>query len=386
MAQSLQGGSLDIGLAIAWLHGGLSGAQLARFATDEESIVLKRAPLAEIAEEAVNRRGRALDPRRGETHERERFLRLRNRGASHIAVDEDSGELYGIIAYEFVGRHPQERPSVSDLETLVRTRFVSPERPGQALPEDQLASTFDAVLVALFDRGPYQDDGVRLPGETSETGRVPRLYRTRDLAKSIELSLRTQQVAEYVEGLAQGENSLKKYQELFANLPTLQARVIEDNQRLDHGDSRYVHGDARLANILVDAHNADYVETIDYGEGGPGQHAFKDLARLEIDILLRATAVEGRPATEVEQRAQRLFATDAPAQSDDRALDIVRIWRASRDKRFDLSAARAIYWLFLLRELLKRVSWHADGNPDDAVGWTLTEVLEAIRVLVDNAP
>ena len=92
---------------------------------------------------------------------------------------------------------------------------------------------------------------------------------------------------------------------------------------------------------------------------------------------------------EIEERASLLFAPQQGAPPSDPRLRVAHIWREVRDKAFPgLPAARDLFWLFLLTELLRRLTWHTredggtDTDTDTKVGATVPEILAAIRVLL----
>lgn len=378
---------------------GRSGAKVVRVAVDEPgSIVLKRDTLVRAVKEAESRRGRALSLPE-DSREARRFASLRAQGASHVAIDAPSGwdgdpaELFGILAYEYVGKDSQSNESVVDLQDFIRDRYIAQAKENAA----QVRETLDAVIGELFSDG------------SPRTIPAPRhLGSTQVLLNELGLRESSEIAFTYVE--AQFPDQQDGVAGLRRSLLKSWGRIRADHRKPEFSDSRWIHGDPRLTNVLVDPRNRRWVEIIDYGDGGPGGHVFKDLARLEIDILIRSTDVatrDDRPG-EVVHRAAALFRADGPIEDDDRRIDIARIWREARNQKFTAlglaagvqGSARAVYWLFLVKELFRRLRWHSDeladaeergvdaprDEADRHVGATLAELVAALQVLSDNAP
>ena len=380
--------------------GGRSGAQVVQVAVDEPgSIVLKRDTLVRAVKEAESRRGRALGLAE-DSREARRFASLRARGASHVAIDAPSGwdgnpaELFGILAYEYVGKDSQSNEGVVDLQDFIRDRYIAQEEESAA----QVRQTLNAVIGELFSDGSPRT----IPDAPAHLGDTQVLLTELGLRESSTIAFR------YVEArLPDQQDGVAR---LRTHLRRSWGRIRQNHPKPEFPDSRWIHGDPRLANVLVDPGNRGWVEIIDYGDGGPGGHVFKDLARLEIDILIRSTDVATRDECpgEVEHRAAALFRADEPLKNDDRRIDIARIWRDARNEKFKApglaagvqGSASAVYWLFLVKELFRRLRWHSDeladaekrgvdaprDEADRRVGATLAELVAALQVLSDNAP
>ena len=390
------------GTPMSALGGGRSGAKVVRVAIRSKagSIVLKRDALARVVSEAESRRGRALGLPE-ESRESKRFASLRELGASHVAIhapngwDGDPAELFGILAYEYVGKNRQSNEGVVYLQDFIRDGFIAQREESAA----QVRQTLNAVLDELFsDSAPRTTPDV--PAHLDDT---------QVLLDELSLDESSGSAFAYAAQHLPDEQA-KAVALLHRRMRTAWVSIGADHPSPEFPDSRWIHGDPRLANVLVDPGHRAWVEIIDYGDGGPGGHVFKDLARLEIDILIRSTDVATRDehSGEVEHRAAALFRADEPLQNDDRRIDIVRIWREARNEKFKApgltagvqGSARAVYWLFLAKELFRRLRWHSEeladaekrgvdparDEADRHVGATLAELVAALQVLSDNTP
>lgn len=150
-------------------------------------------------------------------------------------------------------------------------------------------------------------------------------------------------------------------------------------------DARNTHGDPRFANVIADR-NSNSVSLIDWGEGSSQGHAFSDLARFEVDILLRTTP----PRDAGQHRFGELCARLRILQSQDAVpaalapeLKVSEMWRHARNK-----AVKALldpddlnqYAIFVIYELLKRITWWAKpGRTVSDVGGTPNELVAAIN-------
>ena len=153
-------------------------------------------------------------------------------------------------------------------------------------------------------------------------------------------------------------------------------------------DERRIHGDLWFANLLVDPVKSD-VFIIDYGNSITG-HAFQDLARFEIDLLLRTgsgnsvVSYEGRISS-VRSAANALVPTDNVAIE---ALIPLAQWRealTSTSSIFSRPGAFEMYRWFLLVELMKRLRWVTPAaSPTDMDAGTLLESLMIIQRSVDD--
>jgi len=158
-------------------------------------------------------------------------------------------------------------------------------------------------------------------------------------------------------------------------------------------DSRMVHGDPRFANIMVDRSD-NKVVLIDFGDGSGGRHLFHDLARFEVDVILRTTPPldNGHRIEEVTDRTALLLGTKAEPDSLPRWLRVAALWRRVRDDQVTEIGGRkgvfGLYGIFMLNELLRRVKWYKqpDRKTED-VGATLEElvaVIESVRWALDE--
>lgn len=154
-------------------------------------------------------------------------------------------------------------------------------------------------------------------------------------------------------------------------------------------DHRLLHGDARLANIIVNKVRAE-VHFIDFGSGRTG-HVYEDLARFELDLIL-STAPRHPDSHELIQ--DDLLATFALALRDDlalhdvsqvpRAANCLRLWRQAMATApavgDDLPGAPIMYRWFLLAECLRRLRWIAT-NGEAAAGVDAPSLLQLIVTL-----
>ena len=351
--------------------GGTSGASAALFSFDNGWIVLKWDVLDRVLEEADVRRRRALAS--PGSSENERFRDLRSRNASHIAVrtvvsPEGWTELYGIIAYAYAGpENLVDSPFVGDLDSLIQSKFVT-----GGYGEEWMRTVFDAVL-AEFDPVSHDD------GHGPENARTE--WAALANALNIERSLDVARDRLTSDGL--GDECLDLVEDWWSEALTSQRHP-------GFADSRLVHGDPRLANILLDARAPMQIELIDFGAGGPGRHVFHDLARLEVDLLLRAASSESDNdrVRAVRHRARILRGSVQVSTGDPKSDHVVSIWRAARNHRFrdlDRPDVQTLYSMFLVKELLRRIKWHTEGNSVEDVGASVDEIAAAIQVQVEDS-
>ena len=122
-------------------------------------------------------------------------------------------------------------------------------------------------------------------------------------------------------------------------------------------DSRILHGDPRLANIIVDSTRST-VTLIDYANGRRG-HVFEDFARFELDLLFRCVPrAEG--LDEIDRGCLLDFLgfllkdqLDLGDETEaDRSLKCLRLWRRAMVHQLGLltkHGALQMYRCFLLR-------------------------------------
>lgn len=152
-------------------------------------------------------------------------------------------------------------------------------------------------------------------------------------------------------------------------------------------DQRLIHGDLWFANVLVDPVKSD-VFIIDFGNSATG-HTFQDLARFEIDILLRCGS--GTTGVSYDARVSSVRnAAIALVPTEDSTLEALiplRQWRetlATESHMFSHGGAFEMYRWFLLVELVKRIRWvSAAASPTDMDAGTLLESLLILQRAVD---
>lgn len=153
-------------------------------------------------------------------------------------------------------------------------------------------------------------------------------------------------------------------------------------------DRRQIHGDAHLANILVNSVRAE-VDLIDFGKGRQA-HVFEDLARFEIDLILHTTPRHSHNDMLVQDE---LLETVKLVGDDDFALrdspeeplhrSCLRMWRQELCavlRGTSLPGAAMMYRWFLLSECLKRIRWVTNNGPA-AAGVDMLSLLRMITAL-----
>ena len=136
-------------------------------------------------------------------------------------------------------------------------------------------------------------------------------------------------------------------------------------------DERTLHGDARLANILVNWVEAD-VHLVDYGNGRPG-HLFEDLVRLELDLLIVTAARDENDQEILQDDLLRTFNFALRdvfslhhTELNDRSIRCLQMWRqqlVAAVPHLGAQGTAVMYRWFLLVECLKRLRWVADNGP-----------------------
>lgn len=352
------------------LGGGKSGATAALFDPTEGPIVLKWDFLDRVVQESEARRAR-LD-QEGSMRE------LRRRGASHIAFYKGPSNdlLFGIMAYPYLGPTDPGADLVGDFEWFIRNKYV-PGSGDNTLQDVTLQRVFQQLL-EYFDRFPLGD------GQTAPDTRTLNLPDLKDWRTRL--------------GVAAGASSgVQGAAETLSDLRTWGSHLFGGQPKPSFPDSRLVHGDPRFANIMVDLEQ-HRVGLIDFGAGNPGRHIFRDLARFEADILLRATGELGgsQRIDDLTARGRELFEhkwgdfsqlRDA-WQALQPSARVAAIWRYERNEKFPdfhNEKVRKLHAIFMATELLRRIKWYADPGESDA-GATTDELLLALRILMTSVP
>lgn len=190
----------------------------------------------------------------------------------------------------------------------------------------------------------------------------------------------TTNTLEIVGGLLPMAPGLKDFQAWFETHSSL-VRIAPVHDR------RPIHGDLWSGNVLVDTVKSD-VYVIDYGNSRLA-HGFQDLARFEIDIILRAGSTRPQVTPELRVVAMRNAAMSllpAPSEPMD-ALIPLRYWRDVTAEATPTLAAPGgfeMYRWFLLAELLKRIRWVTpSANAIDADGGTLLQCILTVQSAID---
>ena len=354
------------------LGGGRSGASAALFLTTigpvgtADSIVLKWDSLSKVRDEAEARRGRS--------DQADNVDYLRGRGASHIAfrMHPRRKELFGIIAYKYEGvSSPKDEQNVADFEELLQIWNAT----DGGFHDKTLRTLFENTITYFVPRE-SESDSVTPP--TVATRALPDLKRDEYLKKARPVLRKA--------GLDT---------QLLTSVEKWWTDVVHKQSTPSFPDSRLVHGDPRFANILVDlAENR--VTLIDFGAGERGRHVFHDLARFEVDLVFRTTAIDADidRTQEIQERVDLLLREVAavPMGAGDPRVRPVEIWRGVRDAFFPVIAlvpgfgVRKLYALFFMNELLRRLKWHSDGNSDIDVGATVPELWLAMNRVLEKVP
>lgn len=140
-------------------------------------------------------------------------------------------------------------------------------------------------------------------------------------------------------------------------------------------DLRQLHGDARLANILVDSAHGR-VELIDFGNGREG-HIFEDLCRFELDLLLSTAPRRpgGRELVQDDTLTTFGFALREDLSlrdldpADNRHAKCLKLWRNELVGILHgtaLPGAAVMYRWFLLVECLRRLRWVGNNGEQNA--------------------
>lgn len=338
------------------LGGGKSGAMAALFIPSKGPVVLKWDSLEKIVQESEARRARP--------DQQDNMTRLRDRGASHIAIHQEpsSGDLFGIMAYPYLGPFGRgaRRDLVGDFQWFLRKKY------GEDWGDPTLREVFEKLL-AHFEPFPLND------GRTAAGVSIQELP---DLEGWSEKHASAADVARTVPGAEQ----------TLVALANWASQLIDEDDKPDPFDSRLIHGDPRFANIMVDLKDHE-VGLIDFGAGGPGGHIFRDLARFEVDLLLRTTEPNDRE-DEIRARGKALFRHDAP-ETHVQTARVAEVWCRVRNRtypNFHNEPVRALHALFISMEMLRRIDWHRTLQGDADSGATVQELFLALDVLMESVP
>lgn len=349
------------------LGGGKSGASAAFFMPTKGAIVLKWDRLDAILNESEVRKARWRRDL-AENPSRDHLQVLRSRGASHIAIAEHGTEksLIGIMAYPYLGP-TDSQGHVGDFEWLIRKKYIS--------GDFDILQAFQLLLgLGQFEQFPIADGQVP---QGTMTINLPDLARWDDFYDAAST-------------LAVGTSTKRTLRDLSDWLDT----VIGRQHLPSAPDSRVLHGDPRLSNIMIDTGAGHHtVDLIDYGAGNPegGGHIFRDLARFEVDLLFRASPAQGRRAAEIAERARLLFQLGQPNDDPNRArnLQVAVRWRTALEQRFDRITKREVHELhavFIAMELLRRLKWHQELSKNADSGARVPELFKALDVLMEVVP
>jgi phosphotransferase family enzyme len=153
-------------------------------------------------------------------------------------------------------------------------------------------------------------------------------------------------------------------------------------------DSRLLHGDARLANILIDSVHTR-IHLIDFGNGRIG-HLFEDLARFELDMILTTARRHPESIDLVQDELLKTFALALregfglwDVQTTIRPERCLKLWReelAGVLSGAALPGMSMMYRWFLLVECLTRLRWVGTNGPQ-AAGVDAPSLLRVICAL-----
>jgi len=355
----------------AELQGGLSGAGVAVGLCAIGPFVLKWGPLESILEEATARRELADQDARKQGPALDT---LRQSGASHVAIrflpkrprKKEPPEAFGIVMSTYEGTMaPENKEYISDFRELL-----------QDLYPDQTRITDEQLRIYLTKLADTLTPDVNRPKTKQQTSTLP------DIAQ-----VPSKPDSGLVGRLAAATGVLQQRGHDPASLGNLAAWI---NERLGYDvprvarDERFVHGDPRFANLVVDRGD-NKVALIDFGEGHLG-HVFSDFARFEGDILTRTTAAKtgSDRIAEIQAGVRQLQASQRPPLQPGRSpLTVAALWREERDRSFPaLHEAKPLnlYSLFMIKELLGRIRWWSKPERTlDEVGATVPELVAAIN-------
>jgi len=356
-------GTLELATPRA-LGGGRSGAQAAVFFTTDGPLVLKW--------DALDRVVRESEARRERVDQAPDMALLRDRGASHLAIRRDpaTAVVFGIMAYPYYG--PDGRglrdDLVGDFSWFVREKY------GNGWGDEPLRQIFDKLLLQRFGSFPVDDQQTPYPD---------RILALPDLAGWEAKQTRALGAAE-LGGAELGPGSPGTLRTLAEWAGKLTMTPLPKSAF----DSRLIHGDPRFANIIVDLDLTRFdVVLIDFGAGASGGHLFRDLARFEVDLLLRTTD-PGERDDELRARAAALFGHDTSGPSGPH-VHLAQVWRAARSHQFSAfhrEEVRRLHALFVSMELLRRIEWHLTLQADADSGATPAELVTALDALMDAVP
>ncbi|MEI9907012.1 MAG: phosphotransferase [Actinomycetota bacterium] len=335
------------------LSGGLSGAKVYLvWPEDVPALILKVDDTRLIENEFTSRRLLEYDDRQ-----------LEEFGAGHLAqvgAIEDVGADLSAIAYSYFGAiRYQDLDKYANIEDLIQKYL-----PVGRFTREQLARCFDVVAAKLATPAAITESALPLR-EYLPSPDWDRLSPILGVISQIDV--------EY-SWLASLRDWFESQIDRFSLAP--------------YPDKRRLHGDPRLANILVNRISSE-VEFIDFGGSTVG-HPFRDIARFEVDLLLRASSWSVTPAKRSEDFAARLRRLIPPTEMNQSAdSDVVLLWRASLNRVFPGLAeipTRQMLMLFLGAEMLKRLLWITVGSERDVGGRSvdLIEGLAVVRAFLDG--
>ncbi|GAA4572153.1 aminoglycoside phosphotransferase family protein [Planotetraspora kaengkrachanensis] len=331
------------------LAGGYSGSLVALIWFGKlDPIVMKAGPAEEIEAEHAHRlsfAGTAPSPPAPEING--------VHGPIEIELDNRT-DRWSCIAYSYIGgRSFEEIEHYSDFEQFLRT-YVWNENRDQAPPEPTIRECLRTVARILVEKRSEEKPGMAQP------------------------------LVEYLPYLAwdQGiQATLNTAAAFCPDLPDLVGfrawweSTTENIRVAPVPDRRFLHGDARFANFLIDSVHAE-VHLIDFGNAKEG-HVFEDLARFEIDLLFRTTGTaddngdldRSQLALAVGYLLRDELAAGPVHADDNRQLRCMNMWRQVVYQEFPAMTkhgAPTMYRWFLLAECLRRTRWVANSTAKDA--------------------
>jgi hypothetical protein len=337
----LTGGLTDAVTLLVWPRGG-------------EPVVVKAAPSAQVEHE---HRSRRLHPSASDY--------LAKGGLEHLGESvEIEGRQWRAIAYPyFGGRTYAELRTRTDFEELAKSYVDEGLSVDQRVPRVTIAACVEQVADKLLSARPIGSPatgGVAMPLSHYLPTPSWALGIRSALAIASRFTSSSLKIDDIESWWVDGASSMKV---------------------APMADWRYLHGDARFANILVDRLNAT-TELIDYGNGKEG-HVFEDLARFEVDLVLRAVPSDTNAQLGSVHEGLGVCTELSlfPVEDDVSAkVRLLRIWRHALNERLSLYSkpgALQMYLWFVLAEFLKRLRWLTPGDIEGP-GASPEQLLDAI--------
>lgn len=333
--------------------------------TDGQHAIVKFGPHSEILEEFDGRT--SLSDREDELKD----ARLDVQGPRFEIDKAGYAEGWSSLGYIWIGaKSYDELTRFGDFEKLV-VEYMDGTR--------RLDQQFDHVIRQLLDRLLDKHD----KGDRTAPAPVPRRAPLSRFLPAVK----------WEAGLANGFALLEAARpgRGYAELPAWFEAGVSDMSIAPYPDRRRLHGDPRMANIMVDLMGSK-PDLIDFGNTRLG-HVFEDLVRFEVDLWLRATASGGTSEAERIDAISTLVSVAHPTFAAGSPIlhQVLGRWRARLiDKQPTLGrdAEFKMYRWFLFAEMLKRMRWARPGGSEEAGQGAafLVDVIDVLRSEIDTSP